>query len=480
MTLNFPSSPSDQDTYSGYVYNAAKGVWKKIASTTDNISEGSTNLYFTGQRALDATDAAYDAAGSAATAESNAISTSNSYTDTTVADYAPLAGATFTGNVVLNSDPTQALGAATKQYVDSLGEGLVAKPAVKASTSLNATGTYDNGTSGVGATFTFPAMATFNIDGVTSWNLYDGLLLRSQTNAAENGRYVLTTVGDGSTPWVFTRCGLCDEADEIPGAYIFVTDGINSGQTGWVLHVDDPATFTVGTDDIDVFQFAGAGTYTAGNGLELTGTQFSIDNTVTATQTDVSDARTAAESYADGLAVNYDPAGSASTAESNANTFTTNSINALDTDDIEEGSTNLYFTNQRAIDAVGENLALDALSDVATSGVNDGDALVYDTATTSWVPGSVAIDALNDINDVTITTPADNEVLAYDTSSGDWINQTPAEAGIATTSSLDSKVDTVNGTVTTASTSSGVVRNIYTSTSVPSGGMDGDIWIVYS
>jgi hypothetical protein len=38
----------------------------------------------------------------------------------------------------------------------------------------------------------------------------------------------------------------------------------------------------------------------------------------------------------------------------------------------------------------------------------------------------------------------------------------------------------VNGTVTTASTSSGVVRNIYTSTSNPSGGMDGDVWMVYS
>ena len=269
--------------------------------------------------------------GYADTAEADAITSANSYTDTTVADYAPLAGATFSGNVILNSDPTQALGAATKQYVDSLAEGLVAKPAVKASTSLNATGTYDNGTSGVGATFTFPAMATFNIDGVTSWDLYDGLLLRSQTNAAENGRYVLTTVGDGSTPWVFTRCGLCDEADEIPGAYIFVTDGTNSGQTGWVLHVDDPATFTVGTDDIDVYQFAGAGTYTAGNGLDLTGTQFSIDNTVTATQTDVSDAQTAAESYADSLATNYDAAGSADTAETNAKAYTDTRETAITT-----------------------------------------------------------------------------------------------------------------------------------------------------
>lgn len=41
-------------------------------------------------------------------------------------------------------------------------------------------------------------------------------------------------------------------------------------------------------------------------------------------------------------------------------------------------------------------------------------------------------------------------------------------------------VRTVNGTVTTASTSSGVVRNIYVSTSDPSGGSDGDVWIKYT
>jgi hypothetical protein len=52
-------------------------------------------------------------------------------------------------------------------------------------------------------------------------------------------------------------------------------------------------------------------------------------------------AQTAAESYADGLATNYEPAGAAQSA-----------VDALDTDDIEEGATNLYFTDQRAIDAV--------------------------------------------------------------------------------------------------------------------------------
>jgi len=62
-------------------------------------------------------------------------------------------------------------------------------------------------------------------------------------------------------------------------------------------------------------------------------------------------AQSNAEDYADGLASNYDPAGSAATAQSNAETFATNAINALDTDDIEEGASNLYFTNQRALDA---------------------------------------------------------------------------------------------------------------------------------
>jgi hypothetical protein len=40
-------------------------------------------------------------------------------------------------------------------------------------------------------------------------------------------------------------------------------------------------------------------------------------------------------------------------------------------------------------------------------------------------------------------------------------------------------VEKTNGTVTTASVSSTVVRNITLSTSEPTGGMDGDVWLVY-
>ena len=51
----------------------------------------------------------------------------------------------------------------------------------------------------------------------------------------------------------------------------------------------------------------------------------------------------------------YDPYGAASNAEGNAQSYTDNAINALTTSDIEEGS-NLYFTDERAQDAIGNNL----------------------------------------------------------------------------------------------------------------------------
>jgi energy-converting hydrogenase Eha subunit G len=44
---------------------------------------------------------------------------------------------------------------------------------------------------------------------------------------------------------------------------------------------------------------------------------------------------------------------------------------------------------------------------------------------------------------------------------------------------LDVRVLETNGAVTTAATGSNVVRNITLSTSAPSGGSDGDVWLVY-
>jgi hypothetical protein len=179
--------------------------------------------------------------------------------------------------------PVSGTDAANKTYVDEIAEGLLAKPAVELATTANLTATYDNGPSndGVGATLTATTNGAFpTIDGVTLTSTtlgQNGVLVKNQTAGLENGRYNLITVGDGSNPWVLERCALCDESDEIPGAYVFVKSGTLYAGTGWVQVVTDPTTFQIGVDPIFVFQFSGAGTYTAGAGLDLTGTEFSVE-----------------------------------------------------------------------------------------------------------------------------------------------------------------------------------------------------------
>jgi energy-converting hydrogenase Eha subunit B len=215
-----------------------------------------------------------------------------------------LAGGTMTGKITLDGDPTQALHAVTKQYVDSVEAGLITRPSVVAATTVNLDGTYNNGTAGVGATLNLGALEELDIDGVTSWEQFDGILLKNQTNAAQNGRYVVLQVGQSGydledIDWILRRCSLCDEADEIPGSYIFVLDGITNEQTGWVQHVADPATFTVGTDNISVYQFAGAGAVTAGTNISVSGSQVSVVDAPVFTG--IVDASAAGVEFSDGV-----------------------------------------------------------------------------------------------------------------------------------------------------------------------------------
>jgi hypothetical protein len=222
-----------------------------------------------------------------ATDISTAISTHASETISVhgIADTADLllkSGGTMTGALTLSDNPSSSLHAATKQYVDNTASGVVAKPQVLAATSTNLNVTYDNGTLGVGATLTATTNGAWptTVAGATGWAIGKGLLVKSQTNKAHNGRYYLSDLGSVSTPWVLTRCGYCDEANEIPGAYIFVQAGTLAG-TGWIQTVADPSTFVVGTDDISVYQFSGSGTITAGTNVSVNGNEISVVNAPT-------------------------------------------------------------------------------------------------------------------------------------------------------------------------------------------------------
>ena len=166
---------------------------------------------------------------------------------------------------------------ATIEYVDNIATGITAKAQALGATIANLDATYQNGTAGVGATLTSNANGVFPSDfvGVSDWAVDKTILVKNQNNKAHNGVYFISDMGSESTPYVLTRFSPSDEADEIPGTYVFVQDGTNAG-TGWVQVVANPATFVVGTDNVDVFQFSGAGTITAGTNISVSGNQVSV------------------------------------------------------------------------------------------------------------------------------------------------------------------------------------------------------------
>lgn len=157
------------------------------------------------------------------------------------------------GTLTLNADPVTALQAATKQYVDSIASGFNFQSPCRLATTANLNATYNNGASGVGATLTNAgANAAFTADG-TSASLNDRILVKSQSSTPTNGIYTVTTVGDGSTPWVLTRATDYDTAGEIaPGDFILVTAGATLINTAWL---ETATVATIGTDPIVFSQF---------------------------------------------------------------------------------------------------------------------------------------------------------------------------------------------------------------------------------
>ncbi len=137
---------------------------------------------------------------------------------------------------------------------------------------------------GVGATLTNAgANAAIQIDGI-SLSSTNRVLVYNQANGAHNGIYTVTTVGDGSTPWVLTRA--TDADTYMPnsatglsqGDYVFVQEGLTGAGESYVLTTANP--ITVGTTSLTYTQFSASQVYSAGTGLTLTGTVFSLTSPV--------------------------------------------------------------------------------------------------------------------------------------------------------------------------------------------------------
>ena len=136
--------------------------------------------------------------------------------------------------------------------------------------TVSGTGTvvYDNGAAGVGATLTISGTTLTTIDGVTM-TAGNRIVIKDQANTAHNGIYTYTSTT------VITRATDFDTPVEMAGGdFVFIQQGTLFNDTGFVM--TDPVT-TVGTSAVTFVQFSGAGSFTAGAGLTLTGTVFSVN-----------------------------------------------------------------------------------------------------------------------------------------------------------------------------------------------------------
>ena len=207
---------------------------------------------------------------------------------TVVAGYAPLASPALTGTPTA---PTAAPGDTSTQLatnafvaaaVTAAVQGLAVKPSVQeATTTALPANTYSNGASGVGATLTAVLPGVLTVDGVAV-TLGSRVLVQDEAAAANNGIYVMTTLGTVSVAYVLTRAADMNQAAEVPGAFVFVEAGTVNGGAGFTVAGAGP--YTIGTTAINWTQFSGAGEITAGTGLTKTGNVLSLTGPTLALQ----------------------------------------------------------------------------------------------------------------------------------------------------------------------------------------------------
>jgi hypothetical protein len=166
---------------------------------------------------------------------------------------APISGVATLTSGTIAATPVNPLDITNKAYVDAVAQGLDIKESVVASTTANIT-----------------LSGTQTVDGI-ALIAGDRCLVKNQTATADNGIYVVAA-------GAWARSTDMNTWAQVPGAFTFIETGTTLADTGWVCTSN--AGGTIGVTAINFTQFSGGTSYTAGTGLTLVGSAFSLTNPV--------------------------------------------------------------------------------------------------------------------------------------------------------------------------------------------------------
>ena len=404
---------------------------------TADLAENATNKYFTNQRAIDANTGLWDTIGAAAAAQTAAELTASNALDSAVedleayADQAEVDAKAYTDTregaiTTAYQSYADTAEADAKAYTDTRETAITGAYQSYADTAEADAKSYADGIVGtVAGDLSTHEQATTGVHGVTG-NIVGTTDAQTLSNK---------TLGSDLAAGGYKVSGLMDPSanqDAATKAYVdgAVADLVNGAPE--LLDTLNELAAAIGDDENFITtvtasigeKVAKAGDSMTGN-LDFGGTSkvtslaaptnsgdaatkgyvdTEISDLDTAAQGYADDAETAANSYTDGRETaittayqNYADAAESdavttansytdgeittalSTAQGYANTAEQNAkdyADALDTDDVAEGSTNLYFTNQRAIDAVGGTIG-DQIDLLDTDDIEEGATNLY-------------------------------------------------------------------------------------------------------
>lgn len=231
--------------------------WPKLAGSAAEIVTTSGPVTLT-NKSIDASQLTGSIAAARMPALTGDVTSSAGTVSTTIAagvvTFAKMATGAWSDDVTMAADSSTLFITqhAAKTYADNLQTNIRWKVNCRVASTAN-------------VTVSNPGTSTF--DGVVL-SSGDRILLKNQSTASQNGPYIF----NGSSS-AMTRTTDGDTGTELISATFPISEGTVNQDTWWTVTND---SITIGSTSIVFSQTGGAGTYTNGSGLALTGNSFSI------------------------------------------------------------------------------------------------------------------------------------------------------------------------------------------------------------